>query len=445
MANTIRRNRPSPSLVSGDSILARLSRFVPFFFLLILPASAAAEAGMRQLQGRHITIFTDLPEDPSVAELPKVFDLAIPQWAAFFRVKPAQFVDWHVRAFVMRNEVRFRNEGLLPADLPPFLHGYQRGDSLWVREQPSAYYQRHLLLHEGTHAFMQQCLGGTGAPWYMEGVAELLATHRWEQGQLQLKLFPRSRDEVPYWGRIKLVRESVASGRVLSLPDIFQLQSRRFLTVSAYAWSWAAAAFLDGHPEFRPTFQEIQSKAALPPAEFSAELWRRFEPQREHLNQAWQLFVSELDYGYAIEEDLIRFRSPTTPLTEPVRLEVATHVGWQSTGIELIKDRTYRIQARGRYQVVTGAETWPCGPQGVTIRYHGGLPKGMLVGAILGESRPDNVTPLANPQPLGRDRTWKAERDGVLFLRINEPAGQRSDNRGTLTVQIENKEPAPTD
>jgi hypothetical protein len=445
MPPSIRRNRPFQSLVPGDSNLFRFARLAVLFSLLFPPALATAESRMRELKGRHITILTDLPREAAVDELPQVFDQAIPQWADFFRVERTKFVDWHLQAYVMRNEGRFRNEGLLPADLPPFLHGYQRGKSLWVREQPSPYYQRHLLLHEGTHAFMRQCLGGTGAPWYMEGVAELLATHRWEQGQLQLKLFPRSRDEVPLWGRIKLVRDSVASGRVLSLQDVFQLEPKRFLTVSAYAWSWAAAAFLDGHPDYRPTFAEIQSQAALPPAQFSAELWRRFEPKRGRLNEAWQLFLADLDYGYVIEEDQILYRSPTKPLTGPVRLEVATHLGWQSTGIELIKGGTYRIQARGRYQVVTGPETWPCGPQGVTIRYHNGLPKGMLVGAILGESGGNDGTPLANPLPLGRDRTWKAERDGVLFLRINEPAGQRSDNRGALAVQIANKQPAPTD
>ncbi len=439
------RHRPSSLLfVSRDADLFRISIFV--VLICLVPNVTAAHAGIRRVEGRHITLVTDLPEDMALDELPKVFDQAIPQWAAYFQVDPEKFRDWHVKAYVMRNEIRFRNEGLLPNDLPPFLHGYQRGRSLWIREQPSAYYQRHLLLHEGTHAFMKESLGGSGAPWFMEGVAELLATHRWQNGRLQLKLLPKTRDEVPYWGRIKLVRDSVASGQELSLQDVLQLDTRRFLTVPAYAWSWAAATFLDGHPDFRRTFQAIQSQATLPPDEFSAELWRRLTEKHQRLNDAWQLFVADLDYGYDIADNLILFVEPTEPLKAPTRRTVQSQLGWQSTAIELREKQTYRVRAGGKYKVVTGAETWPCGPQGVTIRYHNGLPKGMLLGAIYPAKDSNQVNPFADPLPLGRDHTFTAPRDGVLMLRINEPSGQRSDNQGELMIQIENQEPAdPTD
>ena len=47
------------------------------------------------------------------------------------------------------------------------------GAELWLHDQPTAYYRRHLLLHEGTHVFMASFLGGCGPGWYMEGTAEL--------------------------------------------------------------------------------------------------------------------------------------------------------------------------------------------------------------------------------------------------------------------------------
>ena len=86
---------------------------------------------------------------------------------------------WRMTGFLMKDKARFAERGLLPGDLPPFAHGYSRGRNLWLYEQPSDYYRRHLLLHEGTHGFMNTILGGCGPPWYMEGMAELLGTHRW--------------------------------------------------------------------------------------------------------------------------------------------------------------------------------------------------------------------------------------------------------------------------
>ena len=59
--------------------------------------------------------------------------------------------DWHAQAFIMLDRDRFTANGLIPAELPDFPYGFQFGDRMWVSEQPSGYYRRHLLLHEGTH------------------------------------------------------------------------------------------------------------------------------------------------------------------------------------------------------------------------------------------------------------------------------------------------------
>ena len=93
---------------------------------------------------------------------------------------------------------------------------------LWLYEQPSDYYRRHLLLHEGTHGFMNTVLGGCGPLWYMEGIAEYLATHRWKDGRLTLGYMPRSRDEVPQWGRIRLIQDAVAEGRAPALKKVIE-------------------------------------------------------------------------------------------------------------------------------------------------------------------------------------------------------------------------------
>ena len=195
-----------------------------------------AAVGIRKIPGRHLTLYTDLPSDPQIDDLPASFDAAVPLWAAYFEIEAARTDDWHVAGSLMQNKERFQRAGLLPDDLPPFLHGFQQGYELWLYEQPSAYYRRHLLLHEGVHAFMKHFLGGAGPPWYMEGTAELLATHSWDEGRLTLPQFPRSRESTAHWGRIKIIQDDVKAGKGKSLEDVFRYDERAHLNVEPYAW-----------------------------------------------------------------------------------------------------------------------------------------------------------------------------------------------------------------
>jgi len=135
-------------------------------------------AGIRKIEGRHLVLYTDLPISEEVDRLPPLFDLAVPQWCKKFSIDPQKAESWKMVGHLMERKERFAGIGLLPPDLPPFLNGYQRGAALWIYDQPSDYYRRHMLLHEGTHAFMRRFLGGNGPPWYSEGMAELLGTHR---------------------------------------------------------------------------------------------------------------------------------------------------------------------------------------------------------------------------------------------------------------------------
>ncbi len=89
-------------------------------------------------------------------------------------------------AFVMQDREQFAALGLMPAERPEFVNGYANGWEFWLVEQPSDYYRRHLLLHEGTHAFMQIEArrrraavvhgGHGGAAW---------ARTQWRDGRLQ--------------------------------------------------------------------------------------------------------------------------------------------------------------------------------------------------------------------------------------------------------------------
>ena len=81
-------------------------------------------AGIRKLEGKHLTLYTDLPSAPEVDELPTVFDLAVEPWCEYFRVDPKSAENWKMRGFLMDRRGRFEAIGLLPENLPPFLHGY---------------------------------------------------------------------------------------------------------------------------------------------------------------------------------------------------------------------------------------------------------------------------------------------------------------------------------
>jgi hypothetical protein len=404
--------------------------------------------GLRQLDGRHLTLLTDLDARPAIDELPQVFDQAIAGWCEYFQVPIERAATWRVRGYLMQNEDRFRAAGVLPDDLPPFLHGYQRDDEFWIREQPSDYYRRHLMLHEGTHAFMHQLLRRSGPGWYFEGVAELLATHRWDARGLQLRILPDQKEDVPEWGRIKLIRRAVAQGQTLTLTEVMRLAGRDFQAVEGYAWSWAAAAFLDGHPNWQATYRGwIAEPPAADRARFSVNAWTQLQASSAPIEEAWQLFLHELDYGYDIAADQVQY----APLDGAVdraadgsrRVQVDAHRGWQSTGIELVAGQSYRLSAQGRYQLSGEPQPWPCEAGGVTLRYHGGWPAGILLAAVRPNSPAGPVTtPLAHPQPVGLAAVLRPAVTGTLFLRINEPAGLRRDNQGHLTVTVR-AEPNP--
>ena len=395
------------------------------------------ELGLRTLRGRYVTLVTDLPSSAAVNELPLVFDRAVPQWARYFRVSPSDVEKFAMTGYVIRSKERFLANGLLPDDLPPFLHGYQRGESLWIYEQPSDYYLRHLLLHEGTHGFMKLLLGGAGPPWFMEGVADFLATHTWDGGILQLGQMPKSRDEVPYWGRIKVIKDSFADGKALMIQEVMRLDSREFLKVDPYAWSWAAAAFLDGHPSFRSRFRKLPKEVTDSTVRFTRNFEHQLLNDLRELDEEWQLFVSNIEYGYDFERAAVQ-RNPGRPLpVAGATVVIKSDHGWQSTGYQLKAGRSYRIRSSGRYQIQQKPELWRCEPGGITLRYYKGEPLGILLGNVRFDQARPGLANLVRPLVIGRRRVIQPEDDGTLYLRINDSPAELADNDGELNVRIE--------
>jgi hypothetical protein len=317
----------------------------------------AIAAGIRKIESQHLVLYTDLPASASVDAVPQFFDQAVPLWAKYFGVSKKQTADWRARAFLVGDREKFAALELLPPNVD-LLHGYSIGSDLWVSEQGSEYYRRHLLLHEGTHAFMNQFLGACGPGWYMEGVAELLGTHRVGAGgrgqgagstteALEIGIMPRSREEVPMLGRIKLIQDALAADGALTLPAVMQIDNRKQMGNDAYAWCWAAAKFLDSHPRYRGRFRKLQRQVRSD--EFNELARREFGRDWEEVKAEWLAFVTTLEHGYDFERMAIDFRTGTPLRGQPRTATIAADRGWQSSGVLLDAGKSYRVSASGRF------------------------------------------------------------------------------------------------
>jgi hypothetical protein len=342
-----------------------------------------------------------------------------------------------MRGCIMKRRESFAAVGLLPENMPAFLNGYAIGGRLWVNEQPTAYYRRHLLLHEGTHAFMQAHLQGMGPPWYAEGIAELMGTHRWDGDQLQLRYFPKSAGEVDHWGRIRIVKDEFAAGRAMSIGQITDYGPTAHLKNEPYGWCWALCALLDGHPQFAERFRRLPRRADDSARDFARLFQTLFAPDQRQLEEQWQLFVNHLEYGYDIQREAIRYKSSATKLPDRSVVVVQADRGWQSTGLTVTPGTTYEMLATGRFQLAREPKVWWCEAGGVTIRYYGGHPLGKLLAGVSDQTRPlPGLSPLVQPVGIGLGGDVVFDAPGTLFLRLNDAPSELADNEGEVRVEI---------
>jgi hypothetical protein len=319
--------------------------------------------GIAVLREGPLTLVTDLPLSAEIRDLPRVIAAAVPLFAERFDVPPIRAAEWRVQAYLIKDLAKFASLGLLPEDRE-FSHGLALGREVWLFEQPSDYFRRHLLLHEATHSFMAMNLGGCGPGWYMEGMAELLGTHGWDTqtGKLELGVMPANRAAAPYWGRIKLLKESP---QPLSLPAVLVLDNARPMNNEAYAWVWSLAHFLEHHPRYAKVFHELPSQVTKP--EFNARLQKRYGDDWSNLMREWKLFTRRIDYGDDVACEAIDF-APTEELAaKPVELKIDPRRGWQPTGIRVAKSERLTLRGVGRFIIGRegSGEPWPCEANGI--------------------------------------------------------------------------------
>lgn len=389
-------------------------------------------AALNSVSGRYVKIISNCLQPQEATELAAAFDAAVPRWCDYLQCDVQRLQSWRVTAYVMESREAMAEAKVLPSELPPFHNGIQRGRSVWIICQPGDYYTRHLLLHEGVHAIYAQLFGATGPGWYQEGMAELLSTHRWNTGAIELPIVPESRQSSGHWGRFKVLDQWRQSGKAPSMDAMMNYRHSATDSPAPYAWAWSLASLSGGYPEFRRALVDMRHDVGLPASDFGSRF--RSALGTEPWPLRWRILVDEFDYGYDLQRNALRAAQTAGPRDAFV---VAADAGWQDTGLTVTSGQTVSITATGRYQIGSEPKPWVCEPQGVTIRYHRGRPLGMLLATVAGEGIHGGVVRPLRIQPVGTGAAFTAAESGRLLLRIGDDPAQLADNSGSAAATVE--------
>ena len=406
----------------------------------------ARAAGLRLLEGRHLVLATDRPvrDGDGLAELPAVFDQAFAAWCGHYGLAPADHADWRCFGCLVVDRERFRAAGLLPDTVPPFENGFCDRNRFWLMDQSNPAYRRHLLLHEGVHAFTLTLRGLATPVWYNEGVAEYLATHRLiaegDESRFAWTPIPAQRADVEQLGRIEKLRELHAAGRMPGLGDVLGLTVAGHGTIADYAASWAAVVMFANHPAYARGFAGLERGPLGPDFNDRLAALPGWDPARAARDYA--AFTADLDYGWDFSRLAIDW-SPGPPLVGPVTIPVAASRGWQNAGVVAAAGRRHGFTATGRVGLgtVTDATTGKVTPleseaDGISLEWYRGHPTGrLLIGQWVPQPAgggPPRFLVLAS----GAKGELTAVADGPLYLRLNGPPGRLAARDGTISVAV---------
>lgn len=399
-----------------------------------------AEAGLKLFESDHLRLVTDLPDADTPSDFHAVIEQAISQWVAFCKADPRRFEKWQLTCFLIVDEAKFENAGLLPTKsqlpagkLPP--GGWQFGNQIWVRHHPGPYYTRHMLLHEATHAFFSFNYGALGPPWLAEGLAEYFAVHRWGDGKLELAARVIDKNELPYWGRVKLIRDAYLTGQPKSLLEVINFPPSAFPQTDSYAWSWAAVSLFAAHPELREPFSaQLDKLGQVSGTQWNHELLKAISLDRRRLETQWQVDTTTIQYGHDFSRTAIRWRDAEPAAEGEYHFNLPADGAWHATGWRLPAGQ-WEIAAEGTYQIaISDNAAWNAEPNGITIRYAAGAPLGQVQYALQGDPAIlQGLSELTKPQCVGV-RTVVATTGEELFLRVNDWPNQLEDNQGQVAI-----------
>lgn len=388
--------------------------------------------------GRYLELITDLESADEADTLVASFDAAVDRWKQFWSIPDGQLDQWKVTAYVMRDRAAFDRAGLIPPRVPNFRYGYALGDSVWILAQPSEYYTRHLLLHEGAHSLAFHQFGGAGPTWFMEGTAEMLATHRSSGPETRVLQVPSSREEVPYWGRFKKMNQLRTASRVPSIETVMKYAPTLSGDVEAYGWSWVAAMMLSSYPEYRESFDRAARMGKDDGPNFNRQLYSRLSKDWPALAARWSVAAHDIDFGFDWNQQHVDIATGDPPWDgRPITMNVRADRGWQSIGVRVPAGATIDVAATGTVTLAASPRPWTSYPEGVTVEYHDGRPLGQLIARVLPNRTPREANlPPPDVHAVGAGATIKVPEHSWILFRVNDHVGDLNNNSGQFEVVI---------
>ncbi|QDT12069.1 hypothetical protein K239x_40770 [Planctomycetes bacterium K23_9] len=396
-----------------------------------------------QLNGKHITLTTDIDDLANNADLIAAFDAAVGQWESFWQLPSGSLQDFKVDACVMADKQRFQLDGRIPLSVPDFPFGFALQDRVWVVAQKSQYYTRHLLLHEGVHSLAYHQFGGTGPSWFMEGTAEMLAVHRHFGSDTKINQLPKDRASVPYWGRFKVMDQSRDANTIPSLGSVLGYPRDLQSDVESYGWSWAATMLLYQYPDTRDAFFASAKTPAPNDAVFNNDLKRRLQNTWPVVTARWRLMCHDIDYGFDWSREQVSLSMNDQVWDgKPLKLDIKANQGWQSIGVRLSPGMKLSVTPAGNCTLADQPKPWLSYPSGITLRYHRGRPLGQLLACLLPDTPDQDQATKTNLRPLQvaaitRPSQIPIKENCWLLFRINDVTGELSDNQGGYQLTID--------
>ncbi len=412
--------------------------FALILAVFTISRTAAADDSIRVVRGKHIVLKADTGSDELLNDLVDAFDAAVEQWRQFWQVPTGGLDNWAVDAFLIEDRERFRQTG----ELPPgrnFPFGFASGEKVWVMRQPSDYYTRHLLLHEGAHAVQIHLFGGTGPSWYAEGMAELLGVHRGHGSSVRVGIVPPTREAVPYWGRFKLMAAARQAGNVPTLETVLGYPLDLRSDVESYGWSWAAVSLLTQYQTYRPIALRAARNGNDHAAAFTRALKQPLDSVWPIVQARWRVLTATMDYGFDWQRERVDLAiSDRLWSGAALQLSVRADRGWQSAGVRFPPGASVSISATGRCTLADEPKPWISEPPGVTIRFANDRPLGQLLVAVVPNQtiETDRLEPL-EVHAVDPRRELQIKRHSWLLFRINDDLGDLGNNRAGYQVTLQ--------
>ncbi len=402
------------------------------------PADDLPTGNFRRYEGRHIVLITDVPESSQVQELTAAFDAGVNQWCARFGVPEKRVEDWRVKAFLMTDRTRFENAGFVNRGMRQFREGHQEGDLIYCKDQPSEYYRRHLLLHEGVHWFMSRAVGGYGPSWWMEGTAEWLSTHRWRNNQLESGVMPNSREDFVYWGRLQCIALDLDRDQAPSVANIIRRTTPLPSIDSEYAWSWLLVTFFANHPRYQALFNERLKANTSSEQALNSDVMAWIGVDFDLLQAEFDAFATELTYGVDPSWAIVDLKSSQQNQDDSPNfdLTVNANANWQVAATNLSPDTDWQIEATGEVRLASEFGPLKCQPQGITLRYVDGQPRGRLLAILLAQPSKADKTKRLTALPIGRSGQIHVDQPSYLLLRVNDENSIAPKNDGQFEVTL---------